>query len=239
MHRHMRRIGDQPAFAVKQGAGKIQPFLHVDRMGDIFQHRPHLFGDGHEQIVENFQHDGIGIGADGFLPGERRGAGQDQVAKRVPLRLPADLHNIGAVIFQDHGGAGDRCAGGEVIPMQDGGLDPPAATKDPPGFGGRARAVGGRCGPVGQGFAPAPGLGAGGLDNQRPVRADKAEMLFMQGFKVPAHLLEGAIRHLQRAVAAPVFDLKGAFHPDVLNPLLFKLVPGGLRQPVHGGLNFG
>ena len=54
MHGHVRRVGDQAAVAVEDGAGKVEPFLDVDRIGRVGQGRPHLFGDRHEQVVENF-----------------------------------------------------------------------------------------------------------------------------------------------------------------------------------------
>jgi len=56
MHRHVRRIGDQRAFAVKDRTGEIQALLDVDRIGGVLQRDPHLFSNRHEQIVEHFEH---------------------------------------------------------------------------------------------------------------------------------------------------------------------------------------
>ena len=64
MHRHVRGVGRQSALSVEHGTGKVLTFLDVDRMGGVGQNRTHLFGDGHEQVVEDFQHDRIGVGAD-------------------------------------------------------------------------------------------------------------------------------------------------------------------------------
>ena len=65
VHRHVRRIGDEFALAVENGAGEIETFLDVDGIGGLFQHRAHLLGNRHEQVVENFQHHGVDRGADG------------------------------------------------------------------------------------------------------------------------------------------------------------------------------
>ncbi len=95
MHRDMRRIGDQRACCIKQRAGKIQPFLDIDRCGGGLQHHAHFFGNRHEQVVENLQPHRIGCGAGGAFAGQGHGAGQDQAAFVGKVRLPAGF---------DHGG---------------------------------------------------------------------------------------------------------------------------------------
>ena len=70
MHRHVRGVGDQRAVAVEHRAGEIEPLLDVDRIGGVLQRHAHLLGDRHEQIVEHFEHDRIGAGADGARAGE-------------------------------------------------------------------------------------------------------------------------------------------------------------------------
>ena len=68
MHRHVRRVGDQRAGAVEDRAGEIQPLLDVDRIGGVLQRHAHLLGDRHEEVVEHFQHDRVGLGAERRLP---------------------------------------------------------------------------------------------------------------------------------------------------------------------------
>ena len=64
MHRHVRRVGDQMALRVKHGTREIQPLLDVDRLGCVLQRDAHLLGDGHEQVVKDFEQNRIGLGAD-------------------------------------------------------------------------------------------------------------------------------------------------------------------------------
>ena len=55
VNRHMRRIGYKRAIRGKNGTGKIEPLLDIYRVGRVLQGHTHLFGNGHEQIVEDFQ----------------------------------------------------------------------------------------------------------------------------------------------------------------------------------------
>ena len=50
--------------AVEHRAGEIEPLLDVDRIGGVLQRHAHLLGDRHEQIVEDFEHDRVGFGAE-------------------------------------------------------------------------------------------------------------------------------------------------------------------------------
>ena len=52
MDRDVRGVGHQPALGVEDGARKIQPLLDVDAERGVLQHRAHLLGDIHEQVVE-------------------------------------------------------------------------------------------------------------------------------------------------------------------------------------------
>ena len=49
---------------VEDGAGEIEPLLDVDRIGGVLQRHAHLLGDRHEEVVEDFQHHRVGLGAD-------------------------------------------------------------------------------------------------------------------------------------------------------------------------------
>ena len=59
MHRHMRSVGDEFAFGIEHGTRKVEPLLDVHRIGGLLESDAHLLGNAHEQIVEDFKHDGI------------------------------------------------------------------------------------------------------------------------------------------------------------------------------------
>ena len=60
VHRHVGRVGDERAHAVEQRTGKVEALLDVDRLGGIGERHAHFLRDGHEQIIEHFQHNRIG-----------------------------------------------------------------------------------------------------------------------------------------------------------------------------------
>ena len=62
MDGNVRRIGDQFARSVEQGAGEIEPFLDVYRSRRRLENDAHLFCDRHEEIVENFEPDRVHLG---------------------------------------------------------------------------------------------------------------------------------------------------------------------------------
>ena len=108
MHRDVRRIGDQIALAVEDGAGKIEPLLDVDRGGGVLQRHPHLLGDRHEQVGHHLEQDRIDLGA-GLRRGAGLGAGEDEVAVRVHLGPPARLDDGGGGGIDDQRRAGRSC----------------------------------------------------------------------------------------------------------------------------------
>ena len=55
MDGHMRRVGDQGAGSVEDGAGKIQPLLHVDRARTTLQQPAHFFDQRCEATGEQLQ----------------------------------------------------------------------------------------------------------------------------------------------------------------------------------------
>jgi hypothetical protein len=114
MHRHVGGVGDQRAVGGEHRAGEVEPLLDVDRIGGVLQRHPHLLGDRHEQVVEHFQHDRIGLGPDRALPLEGNGAGQDQMVLGGDLGAPAMLDHDGLVWFDDDGGAGHLVARREL-----------------------------------------------------------------------------------------------------------------------------
>ena len=107
MHRHVRRIGDERAVAVKHRAGEIEPLLDVHRIGGVLQRHAHLLGDRHEQVVEHFEHHRIGVGADRARALEFLHPPQHQVILRRQLGLPAVLDDDRLMRLDDDGGAFD------------------------------------------------------------------------------------------------------------------------------------
>ena len=62
MHRHVRGVDQQFALRVEEGAGEIQPLLHVGGQGRALQHAAHLLGDGREAIGEELLPHDVGSG---------------------------------------------------------------------------------------------------------------------------------------------------------------------------------
>ncbi len=101
MDRHVRRVGDEAAVAVEHCAGEVEPLLDVDRIGGVLQGHAHLLGDRHEEVVEDLEHDRIGLGADGDALRQGNGAGHDDMVERGDRRLPAGLDDDGLVRLDD------------------------------------------------------------------------------------------------------------------------------------------
>ena len=99
VYRHVRRIGDQLAVRIEQGAGKIQPLLDVDRVRGVLQHRAHLLGNVHEAVVEYFQEHRIRNFADGFDATLARLASKKQVPPGLRRSGPAGRHDRGGVVL--------------------------------------------------------------------------------------------------------------------------------------------
>ena len=110
MHRDVRRVGHQIAIRAEYGAGKVEPFLYVDRMRCVAQHDSGLLGDRHEQVVEYLKHDGIGFSAERGLAGTRLDAVQHQMVAPGDLSRPARFDDGGRVSFDDYGGTEDSHA---------------------------------------------------------------------------------------------------------------------------------
>ena len=105
MHRHMRRIGHQAPFRIKHRTGKIQPLFDVHGIGGVLQRHAHLLGDGHEQIVENLQQHGVGLGANGNTRCQSLNAGEHNMVFGGDLRLPALFDDNSLVRLNQQSGA--------------------------------------------------------------------------------------------------------------------------------------
>ena len=103
---HVRRVGDQIAGRVEQGAGEIQPFPNIDRRSTMLKRGAHFLSYRHEQAAHHLQPDGIdagGVTAFGLGTGDV--AGEDEVAMCVELRPPARFDRRGGDRVDDERGA--------------------------------------------------------------------------------------------------------------------------------------
>lgn len=97
VHRHVRRVRDQMAGFVEERAGEIKTLFDVHGRRRVGERHAHLFGDRHEEVVEHFEQDGVGLRADRVLPAQGLNSAQDQMIQRRHLRLPARLDDDGRV----------------------------------------------------------------------------------------------------------------------------------------------
>ena len=191
MHRHVRGVGDQRAFGAEHRAGKVEAFLDVHRIGGVLQHDAHLLGDRHEQVVEHFQHHGIGFGADRVPALERRDAPEHEMILLGDLRAPAVLDHDRLVRLDDDRGALHRVPGRELVARVHGRVAPLAAGIEAAAMGGRGeRAVGFRPNRLGEGAAAADRLDRHRLDHQLLVLVDEAETRFVCRFECGFHFGE-------------------------------------------------
>jgi hypothetical protein len=57
----VRGVGHQVSVGIEEGAGEVQAFLDVDGLGGGLEAGAHLFGDGHEEVVEDLEQHGVGF----------------------------------------------------------------------------------------------------------------------------------------------------------------------------------
>ena len=117
VHRDMRRVGDQRALRVEDGAGEVEPFLDVDARRRRLKRDAHLLGDGHEQVVEDLEPDRVDIGADGLGSVERRSARKDQRTVARTLRAPTGIDDDSGSRLKDQSGT-DELLGGTFLSVR-------------------------------------------------------------------------------------------------------------------------
>ena len=139
VHRHVRGVGDQLARRVEDRAGEVEALLDVDRVRGALQPDAHLLGHGHEEVVEDLQHDRVGGGAGAGSCRAPTGPGQQQVTAAGHRGVPARLHHCRGEVLGDQGGAGDHAPGTQRAARQQADLGPVTAGEHPdPGRGPRA-----------------------------------------------------------------------------------------------------
>ena len=217
MDRHVRRVGDQVAGRPEDGAGEIQPLLDVDRIAGVLQHRAHLFGDRHEQVVEHLQHHRIGLRADRHAAVQRHNALQHEMVERRRRRGPAVLDDSRGSRFPDNGRAFDPVAGLEGVAVEDGGLMEVAAGED-------CRAVdSGRLGVAGtldrrilHPLGHADRLDGDGFHDHWLVRHREAVALAVRVLERGHRFVERAGGHHDRRIGAVVADMGAAVDANIL-----------------------
>ena len=215
MHRHMRCVGDQCAAGVEDGAGEIDTFLDVHRIGRVLQREAHLLGDRHEEIVEDLQHHRIDGGADGRAPGQRHDARQHQVAARVHLGLPSGLNQGGGGGLADDRRAVDLLAVRHVAAVVDRRvvlLTRHVAAYGRQGPGPAALRRGDAAGPLADIAGRADRLDGGGFHHQRLPGHDEAVALAVRLLERRLHIRGRAVFDLDRGIRALIFQMQPAQH---------------------------
>ena len=119
VHGDVRRVRDQSGVAVEHRAGEVEPLADVGRDRGAAQHRAHLLGDRHEQVVHDLEPDRIDLARrarSGRLAGQ---IGEDDAPLRVERELEARIDDQGAGRFEHQRRAGQHRAGRERLALVD------------------------------------------------------------------------------------------------------------------------
>ena len=110
MHRHMGRIGNERALRIEDRTGKIEALLDVHGMRRVLQSIAHLLGNRHEQIVEDLQHDRVGLGAHCMAQRPGLGTLKNQIPPHTQRGAPFGINQGGGSGFAHNGRAGQHIA---------------------------------------------------------------------------------------------------------------------------------
>ena len=213
VHRHVRRVGDQLAAAVKQRTGKIEALLDVDRAGGVGERRAHLLGDRHVEVVEDLQQHRVGTGP-GACRRARGAACQQQFAAWRYFGLPAGFDHRRCAGIGEQGGAGDARARRQRVAEVDGRLLPSAFGIDPGPRRGRRRCRRHVRKLRGRRFVAADRLHRQRLDHQRAVRHQEAVALQVLRGEGGTHRFRASPVDGQRGVGAGVLDVGARMQRD-------------------------
>src|SRR5689334_18155751 len=111
MHRNMGCVGNERAFGIEDRAGEIEALLDVDAGRRRLESDPHFFGNGHEEVVEYLQANGIDVRADRLCPFEGHRTGDDERALARALCAPAWLDDNGRSGIENEGGPLENLTG--------------------------------------------------------------------------------------------------------------------------------
>ena len=195
--RNVGRVRHEAARGVEYRAREVQAFLDVDGVRGVLEDDAHLFGDGHEQVVEYLQHDRVHVRADGGAGVPWRHPLEDETTARGRRGPPAGLDDGGTVGLDDDRGAGEPVSRAHLRAVDDGRLAPPAPGERRRRFQLRNLVVQPAGEVVGNHGIGDVGPAAGRLDDRRlddesPVGRDEAVTPPMGFLETGGDLLEGA-----------------------------------------------
>ena len=168
----------------------------------VLQHAAHLFGDGHEEVVEYLEHHGVDIGPDGGAARARGDALEHEVSARRHPRLPPFLdHGEVAVGSTTMAGPATRCPGASAARSWIGARPAPWMNDSPAGSGSGPGAAG-RFG-LRQRVAGGDGLDARGVDDHGAAGGDKAIAPPVRGLERGERRLRRVVGDVERRVGAP------------------------------------
>ena len=110
---HVRRICDERALRIEEGAGKIETLTDVYRDCGRLQHGAHLLRDLHEPVIEELESRRIGPPGIGRCRGDRLLPEEPQTAAFQDLACPAGLDNGRGIRFDDERRTRDSLAMGD------------------------------------------------------------------------------------------------------------------------------
>ena len=229
MHRDMRGVGDEPAVAIEDGAGEVEPLLDVDRARGVLQRIAHLLGNRGEALVEHFEQHWIDAGAERGPRFAFAHAGEQQMVLRRDLCLPVRLDHDGLMRLDDEGRAQDAMAWLETG-AQENWRVVPGATGEEPRHGLRFRKLVDRKRHVWlmRMVAAAKRLDLDRLDLDWLVRTRKAEALAVHRLEHVFELGKSAEWNRQRAVSAEIAEMRQHADADAgaRNALALQLLLG-------------
>ena len=204
----MGRVRDQAAPGVEQRTREVEPLLDVDRGRRVGERDAHLFGDRHEQVVEDLEQHRVRRCADRVRARQFLHAFEHQVVARAERRPPPRFHDRRGIRLADDRGSDDLVARPKVLAREHHGVplrprDVDAAVRDRHE---RTLARRERDRPIGRRLRPADRLDRQRLDDQRPAGHQEA---VLPGVAPPElrHDLPARSRwHLDRRVGP--FDLE-------------------------------
>ena len=212
VHRHVRRVGDQVPLPIEHGAGKIEPFLDVDRVSRVREPQAHLLGDRHVEIVEDLEHDGVGTGADRAALRPRFHALEHDVIGPHHFGLPARFDHSGGVFLGDDRRTGNSVSDCQPFTHKDRGAMRATAGVDPRPVCRSGRAITTRIAArrFDRHHRRAECFHRDGLGDQRPAGHQKAVALAISRFERARHFGGASEVHDQRRVGAVVTQVHAA-----------------------------